>query len=214
VQDSQIVTYDFGCPAAFTAPSELSQAVLKFQRAGVTHVTSVYGYGDFANFSKVAEQQKFRPQYLLADDGILSISYGSLRPDPANMANALAVTASRNAEEHTPGSQPAPATQKCDAIYKTHGLPPTYQQHQLAGNACNELWMIKAATEHAAALGQDALAAGLHRAKTIDFSYPSGPNDFGGNRITTGGQFWRVTQFVSACSCWRVIDPTFHPSYP
>jgi hypothetical protein len=214
VPDEQIVTYDFGCPTAFTSPADLAQAVLKFQSNGVTHVTSVYGYGDLANFTNVAEQQGFRPQYLLADDGILAISYGTLRPNPSNIANALAVTATRNGEERTPGMSPTAATQKCDAIFKAHGLPPSYRQHQLAGNACNELWMIKAAAERAPAIRADALAPGLQAAKSVEFSYPSAPNDFTGRGVTTGGQFWRVTQYFSSCSCWRVIDATFRRTHP
>jgi hypothetical protein len=214
LKDDQIVSYDLGCPTAFASPADLSQAVLLFQRSGVTHATSVYAYGDIANFTNVAEQQRFRPQYLLADDGLIAISYGNLRPNPANIVNALAVTASRNGEEKTPGARPSAGTVKCDAILKAGGLPPSYQLEAIAGNACNELWMIKAASENVPTLRQDALAAGLQRAKSIDFSFPSGPNDFSGPGTTTGGEFWRVTQFFADCSCWRVVDPTFHRSYP
>ena len=214
LQDSQIVTYDFGCPSAFTSPSDIQQAILKFRSAGVTHATAVYAYGDLANFTNIAQQQGFRPQYLLADDGIIAISYGNLRPNPANIANALAVTAGRYGEERTPGLQPTAGTAACDAIYSAHGLKPTYQLDPEAGNACNELWMIKAAAEHAPVLTNEALAVGLQRARSIDFSYPNGPNDFGGSQVTLGGQFWRVTQYFPDCSCWRVIDPTFHPNHP
>ena len=213
LKDSQIVTYDFGCPSAFTAPSDLAQAILKFRQAGVTHATAVYAYGDLANFTNIAEQQGFRPQYLLADDGIIAISYGNLRPNPDNIVNALAVTASRYAEERTRGLGPTAGTAKCDAIFKAHGLRPAYESDPQAGNSCNSLWMLKAAAEHAPALRNDALGAGLQAARSIDFSYPSGPNDFSGPKVTTGGQFWRVAQYFASCSCWRVIDSTFHPSY-
>ena len=174
----------------------------------------MYAYGDLANFTNIAQQQGFKPQYLLADDGIIAISYGNLRPNPANVANALAVTAGRYAEERTPGLQPTAGTAACDAIFKAHGLKPTWQADPEAGNGCNELWMIKAAAEHAPVLSNETLAVGLQRARSIDFSYPNGPNDFGGPRVTIGGQFWRVTQYVPDCSCWRVIDPTFHPNHP
>ena len=60
----------------------------------------------------------------------------------------------------------------------------------------------------------EALAAGLVRAKSVEVSYPAGPNNFTGTRATTGGQFWRVAEFKSDCKCWQVTDPTFHPSYP
>ena len=214
VRDDQIVSYNFGCPSTFASPSDVQQAILKFRSAGVTHATAVYAYGDLANFTNVAQQQGFKPQYLLADDGIIAISYGNLRPNPANVANAMAITSGRYAEERTPGMQPTAGTAACDAIQVAHGLPPTYKVDPGAGNACNELWMIKAAAEHAPVLSAEALAVGLQRARSIDFSYPSGPNDFGGPQVTLGGQFWRVTQYFGDCSCWRVIDPTFHPNHP
>ena len=74
--------------------------------------------------------------------------------------------------------------------------------------------MFRAAVDNAPALNGGALAAGLQRAKSVEASYPAGPNDFTGTRATTGGQFWRVAQFKAACKCWQVIDPNFHPSYP
>jgi hypothetical protein len=214
MRDDQIVSYDFGCPSAFSSPSDIQQAILKFKSAGVTHVTGVYIYGDIANFTNVAQQQGFKPQYLLADDGIIAISYGNLRPNPANVANALAITSGRYAEERTPGMQPTAGTAACDAIQAAHGMPPTYKVDPGAGNACNELWMIKAAAEHAPVLSAETLAVGLQRARSIDFSYPSGPNDFGGPQVTLGGQFWRVAQYFADCSCWRIIDPAFHPNHP
>jgi len=213
LQDSQIVTYNLGCPSAFANPSDIQQAILKFKRSGVTHATAVYAYGDLANFTTVAEQQGFRPQYLLADDGIIAISYGNLRLNPSNIANALIVTEGRYAEERTPGMRPTAGTVACDGMRKAHGLRPTYQADPESGNACNELWMIKAAAEHAPAVRTDALAAGLQRAKSVDFSYPSGPNDFNGREVTTGGEFWRVAKYFADCSCWRVVDPTFRPNY-
>jgi hypothetical protein len=61
---------------------------------------------------------------------------------------------------------------------------------------------------------RNALAAGLQKAKSIDVSFPVGPNDFSANGETTGGQFWRPVQFKPACKCWQVIDRTFKPSFP
>jgi len=214
VQDSQISSYDFGCPSAFASPSDLQAAILQFRRDGVSHVTGVYVYGDLANFTNVAQQQNFKPQYVLADEGIIAISYGNLRPNPANVANALAITVGRYAEEKTPGLQPTPGTAACDAILKAHGLKSTYESDPQVGNMCNVFWMIKAGAENAPVLSNETLAIGLQRAKSIDFSYPNAPNDFSGPKVTTGGQFWRTTQYFSECNCWRVIDPTFRPNYP
>jgi hypothetical protein len=213
VQDSQIVTYSMGCPSVFASPSDVEAAVLKFKSSGVTHVTEVQDVGEMANFTAVAEQQGFRPQWGLGDDQVIGTAYGNQPPNAANMANAIIVTESRNGEERTPGLTPTPGTVKCDAWYRAHGLKPTYGQPPAAGNFCDQLLMLKAAAENAPSIGIDTLAAGLQRAKSIDFSYPEGPNDFSGTRVTTAGQDWRVAQFFTACSCWKVIDPTFHPTY-
>ena len=213
LQDSQISTYNFGCPTAFANPSDVAQAIVQFKAQGVSHVTYVDAKGDFQEFTTAAESQGFRPQYVLADDELIGISYGNLRPNTANIANAQIVTIARSGEERTPGMTPTAGTQRCDELFTSHGMQPTYKQEQLAGNACNMLWMLQAAAENAPALQRDALAAGLQTAQSIDFSYPSGPNDFTGDQVTTAGQFWRVDQFFEDCECWRVIDPEFHRNY-
>jgi hypothetical protein len=212
VPASSIVEYDVGCPTAFANPADISQAILTFQRSGVTHVTTLGMLGDMANFTNVAEQQRFRPKYVLADDGIVSISYGSQAPNAANFANAIAITTNRGGEERTPGVVPTAGTARCDAILKAKGMKPTWQQPALIGNACNQLWMLKASMDNAATLRPDALAAGLQKARSIDFSFPQGPTAFAAvPRTTTGGQFQRPIQFFPDCKCWRLLERDFKP---
>ena len=170
--------------------------------------------GDFANFSNVAEQQGFRPKYGLPDESIIDVAYGSQAPNPDNIADAIAIAQGRSGEEHTPGSVPSAGTAKCDAIYQAHGIAPTYKLPAGAGYVCTQLWMFQAAINNAPVFRAEALAAGLQRTRSIESSYPAGPNDFSGLRQTTGGQFWRVAQFKAACKCWQVVDPNFHPNYP
>ena len=214
VTDAQIVTYNFGCPATFATPSDVAQAVLKFKTSGVTHATEVAAVGDLQNFTTIAEQQTppFRPKWGLADDQVVGTAYGSQPPNANNIANALIITQSRNGEERTDGVTPTAGTVKCDSWFTAHGLAPTYQQPPLAGNACDQLLMLKAAVENAATIAVDALADGLQHAGSIDFSYPQGPNDFSGG-VTTGGQFWRTAQFFGDCKCWKLIESDFHPTY-
>jgi hypothetical protein len=216
--DSQIVPYDLGCPAdSFASPGDEEQAVLKFQQAGVTNVTTEYMAGSFSNFTTIAEQQGFKPKYGVPDEAIIDISYGSQHPNYNNIAGAIAITDSRFGEEHTPSLTPTPATAKCNSYFTSRGQPTLYQMGVLTGAnmgvMCDELWMFKAAVEHAPVLSPTALAAGLQAARSVDFSYPLSPNDFSGNRVTYGGEFWRPVEFMTSCTCWQVIDPTFHPSY-
>jgi hypothetical protein len=214
VSGSKLVTYNFGCPAVFASPSDIQAAVLKFRQNNVTRITAHQIVGDFANFSNVAQQQGFHPKYGLPDESIIDVAYGSQAPNPDNIKDAIAIAQGRSGEERTPGAQPSGGTAKCNAIYQAHGLPPTYKLAPGAGYVCSQLWMFQAAIANAPAVHPAALAAGLQKAKSVDVSYPAGPNDFSGTRQTTGGQFWRVAQFKGDCKCWQVIDPTFHPSYP
>jgi hypothetical protein len=213
LSSSQIVTFDVGCPTVFASPAALQQAVLKFQQAGVTNVTTAYDVGDFATFTKIAQQQRFKPKYGLADDSLVTISYGSQQPDADNIDGAVVISASREGEERTPGSVPSAGTKRCDAAFKNKGIKPTYSLPASAGNSCDNVWMFAAAAGHASVLRGDALADGLRAAKSIDFSYPQGPNDFTRPRTTTGGQYWRPLQFYKSCRCWKLLDSTFRKSY-
>jgi hypothetical protein len=84
-----------------------------------------------------------------------------------------------------------------------------YEVPANAGHACDQLWMLQAALGLASDLAPTALAAGLQRAKSIDFSFPQGPNDFSANGVTTGGQFFRVAQFMPTCKCWQLVQRDF-----
>jgi hypothetical protein len=199
IPDNKIVRYSLGCPSVFATPADIQQAVLTFRREGVTHLTAAFALGDFGNFTKVAQQQGFRPKYGLPDETLIPISYGSMRADPQNIAGAIAISVSRNGEEHTPGFAPSPGSARCNQIMKSHGLKSVYEEPTGAGNACSLLWVLQAGMQHAA--------------KSIDVSYPQGPNDLSRPRTMTGGQFWRPAQYFVECECWRVIDPNFKPSY-
>jgi len=179
-------------------------------------VTESQAYPDFATFTKTAQQQGFKPKYGLADDGLVPISTSqNLGDDYDNIDGAIAITGDRYGEETTPGLSPTPGTQKCDTIFTSKGRPPVYKQPVgFGGVACDEVWMMQAAVEHAPSMQRAALAAGLQAAKSVDLAFPRGPADFSSPRVTNGGQFWRPEQFQKACGCWRIVDANFKPSYP
>ena len=105
-------------------------------------------------------------------------------------------------------------TARCNAIYAAKREPSVYKQLDGAGGvSCDMVWELAAAVAHAPALQRNALAAGLHTAGSVEFSDPFGPNDFSAQGATTGGSFWRPVQFYTSCTCWHVLDPTFHPSF-
>jgi hypothetical protein len=214
VAGSDVVSYDFGCPNALASPSDIQQAVLSFQRAGVTHVNYVAFVADFASFTRTAQKQGFKPKYGVPDDALVTLSYGSQAPDYDNIADAVAISAARSGEERTPGMKPNAASLKCNAAFKKYGdLGDVYKLPQGAGNTCGLIGLFDAAVDHAPALQRTALATGLQAAKSVDLSFPLAPNDFTAGRTTTGGQFWRPVQFHTPCSCWQVIDPAFKRSF-
>lgn len=204
--------YTVGCPSVLALESDLQQAILQFKRDGVTHVFTLGMLGDMSAFTRDAKQQAFNPKYTIADDGLVSISYGSQAPDPDNFADAVAISTNRGGEELTPGMAPTPGTQRCDKYLAAAKLQPTWKLPYAFGNMCDQLWMLKAAVETAGVWKQDALAAGLAKAKSIDFSYPQGPNDFASApKTTTGGQFYRIVQFYKDCKCWKLTQRDFQP---
>ena len=212
VPNSSIVTYNVGCPTALASPSDLQQAVLKFKQAGVNTVTTAYFLGDFAGFTNAANQQNFKPRYGIADDAVLALSYGSMAPNAKNLDGAVAISPTRDGEERTAGTVPSAGTRRCDAILKKAGLGPTYTLPNIAGNACDNVWMFAAAVANSGTIRPTTLAAGL-QASTVDFSYPQGPTDFSKAGTTTGGQFWRTVGFQVGCKCWRLLETGFHRSY-
>jgi hypothetical protein len=211
VPDAAVVTYDVGCASGFASPSDIQQAILKFKREGVTHLTEAQFTGDFATFTNVAQQQGFHPKYVIPDDAIMATSYGSSRPNADNIDGAVAITITAGGEEHTPGIPPSPGTARCDTIMKPLGIQTVRQVNSDAlGDACDLIWMFQAGIEHAPSLQPAALPAGLQRVRSVEFSYPQGPNDFGSGTGTFAGQFWRPTQFSKGCACWHLLDPSFH----
>lgn len=216
VPKSQIVTYNFGCATTlYASPADIQQAVIRFQQAGVTHVTHVRGEGDWFNFTRAAQQQGYKPKYGWGDQSASFSSYGTLSPNWENADGAILVTGYRFNEERTPGLTPTAGTRTCQQIMTAHGQPEIYrEQLGMGGVACNQVWFFKSAVDHAPELKRTALAAGLSRGGQIDFAFPYGPATFPTPRTTNAGNYWRPLTAVAACSCWRVADPNFRPTFP
>ena len=211
---SQIVEYDLGCPAGGQdTPASFSQAVLTFKNANVTHVTEVQVF-NIASFSTVAQQQNFKPRYILADDYVTGQSSGTNGPDPDQFNGAVNITNERYGEQTTPGYRPSAATQRCNAIMAKHGKPQVYEQAAgYGGFTCDVLWFVREMMRHTPQVQRTALVRGLHSIGKLDLSYPPGPVDFGATPANApyARVMWRVVTFFKSCKCWKVTDPTFHP---
>jgi hypothetical protein len=213
VTSADISSYNMGCPQAFANPGDLENAIIQFKQAGVTNMTEVDELGDMANFTTIAQQQGLSPKWGLADDALFEINGGTQAPNPQNLNGAIGIAANRDGENNTPSlsSSPTAGTAKCNAILQTVG----YSVYGAAaiGNACDQMWMFQAAVDDAPQISQEALAAGLQKAGSIDFSFPQGPTNFTATGTTYGGQFWRQDQYTTACNCWQVVNPNWSPSY-
>lgn len=215
VPATAITSYDVGCPSTpFAPPQTVEAAVLKFQQSGVTDLIPMNEYEDIQNFTRQANAQGYKPQYLVADDGIVATSSSpTFSPDPTNFNGAVGVTPYQYGAIQTGLPETAP-TKQCDQIMTSKGLPTVYQSgDQFAGVVCNLVWMVVDGLQHDSSLNQADLASGLAAAGSITQSYPEGPDDYKASDGAYGGEEWRPLQFQAACSCWKVTNPNFSPSF-
>ena len=216
ISGSKLVRYDLGCPTPqpYAAPQAVQQAILQFKTEGVTTVTVDNDYEDIQQLSKTAQTQGFHPVWVIPDTGVSAVSSApEFQPDPNNFNGALAITPEQYGaiESSLPESA---GTQACDKIMASHGLPTVYKSaDQYAGSACSLMWMLVAAIQHGGA-NPAGLAAGLQAARTTQYSFPDGPDDFSAPGTTTGGEFWRPITFSGSCGCWKVQSAAWNPSFP
>lgn len=212
---SLIDVYDYGCPVDTVPPNQVEQAVLQFQSAGVTNVIGLETTATtLPNFSKLAQNQGYHPHYGMPDFGaVATTETANNEPDRSNFDGALAVTPTAYGAQNS-GLPSSPATARCDQILTTHGQPRLEDQGVFYGGAaCNLVWTFEQAAIQDRGLSRQGLSSGLERVGSFQFSFPGGPQDFGPAHPDTGGGYWRAVGFAGACGCWKVLDPTFRPSF-
>jgi ABC-type branched-subunit amino acid transport system substrate-binding protein len=215
VPNKNVTTIDLGCNPSPPA-SVYEQAVLNFKQDGVTHITEINAGGQTAAFSKVAAQQGFKPQYVLADGVFGPETSGQAAPDPENFDGAINVTQAAYGEANTPGFKPSAETAKCNKIFAAADLPPVYEQPAAYGGVvCNFEWLVQAVLDNVPKLQRSAIIKAYPRITALDVSYPEGPIVFPsapGDVVTNGRRSWRTQKFVASCECWQVDDPTWNAS--
>jgi hypothetical protein len=215
IPSSKRATFSYGCdPSAPSQPDKDTQAVLQFERAGVTHVLSV-AYGRSFSFSSIADGQNYQPKYAVMDDGqIAGSNHSSANPTGAGFNGALGIAVSSLGEADTPEVHPGPATARCAAIMQAAGLPSPLSSGGAAyGSPCAGIAMFVAASSHATTLTRTALVGGLARVGALDLSFPAGPANFHDVGNPTGGGFWRPLRFDRPANCWRVASAAFQKGF-
>ena len=216
ISSNKLVSFNLGCPAGqVDAPASMEQAVLSFKNDKVTDVTEA-GVNDFGIFTQVAQQQNFKPLYVLDDPGEIAsgVKTGANAPNPSNLNGAVDVIGGGYGEQTTPGFKPSGGTEKCDAMYAAAGKPGVYKQTDgYGGFTCDYLWFVQALLDHASTLQQSSLAKDMHSIGTVDFSYGAGPVDFSAAPAGQpyGVSYWRPIYYHESCGCWQVPNATFHP---
>jgi hypothetical protein len=178
----------------------------------------VTGGGSSKEYSAAAQDQGYKPKYLVADyQGFLVTATGSTGPDPNNFDGTIATTDTRFGENNTPGLTD-PTTQACIALFARHHLPSSYVTGPyLAGGVCN-LFALFSAMARDPVLTRTGLATGLAQVGRFNEAFPAADSIYKAPGSSTpvkvtGGDFWWTIQFSASCTCWKVIDPTEHPSY-
>jgi hypothetical protein len=220
VSSSQIVKNEFSCPSGgFASPQDMSNFATQDNLAHITNVVVVTGGGSFKEYTAAARGQGYKPKYLVANyDGFMVTATGSTGPDPNNFDGTIATTSSRFGESSTPGLTD-PATQACIALFARHGLPSSYVTGSyLGGGYCDLFELFAAAAAREAVLTRVGLAQGLSQVGRFNEAYPEADSIYRApGTVTpvkvTGGDFWWTVEFYSSCTCWKVIDPTVHPTY-
>jgi hypothetical protein len=219
VPSGRIVKNEFSCPSSgFASPSDMSNFATQDDLGRVTNVVVVTGGGSFKEYSNAAQDQGYKPKYLVSNyQGFLVTATGGTGPDPNNFDGTIATTDTRFGENNTPGLTD-PATQACIALFARHGLPSSYiTGSYLAGGACN-LFELFAAAARDPGVTRVGLAEGLGRVGRFNEAFPAAdsiykaPGSFTPVKVT-GGDFWWTIKFLASCTCWKVIDPTVHPTY-
>lgn len=212
--ESEVTTFDFGCPNAIPSPSDVQAAVLAFQRAGVTHVLDDAGvYQNY--FSKVAQAQAYHPKYMVGDQGTIALwSNPSFGPDPDNYDGSLAITGTRYGEATTAGLRRNAATSKCDRAMAAAGQPGAWESPAgFSGVVCSIVTMLVQGANNAPELRRDQIARGLASLATLDMPFPAGPAVFSAHKGQLGGGFWRPTLFHKDCRCFRVSRASFQKDF-
>jgi hypothetical protein len=220
VSPSQITPNKFSCPSGgFASPSDMSNFATQDNLAHITNVIEITGGGSFKEYSTAAQQQGYKPHYLVSNyNGFLVTATGGTGPDPNNFDGTVVTTDTRFGETNTPGLND-PATQACVDLFTRHGLPGSYVTGPYLGASnCNLFELFAAAAAHDPGLTRAGLATGLGQLGRVNMAYSTAdaiyraPGAYTPVKVS-GGDFWWTIEFYSSCTCWKVIDPTWHPTF-
>jgi hypothetical protein len=216
VTRDQMSVYDYGCPNGVTPPNLHFAAALQMKRDGVTHVLNT-AYGAISGFASAAADQGYEPRYGLMDDNAAVLLQTANPPADPSLDGALFVTADQTGAENTAGATFTPATDRCVALAAGAGigspLEPGRTAAPLRGLQCALVDLFVAIAQQTRPLVRTGLAPVMGTLGPVDLAFPAGQNDLRNPALPAGGQFWRVTRYDDDCTCVRLVDGVWHPSF-
>lgn len=216
IPDEQVSRYVFSCPGGgFASPAEMAQAVVQFKnRDGVTHVVPLTGGGSFLSFSQAAEQQRYRPRYLVTNyNGFIITATTPTGPNAENFHGALAISLGTYGMDTTPGHPVDAGTARCQEVLGRAGFGPEMVFAPQGGGVCSAIWTAVAAINATPQLTREAVLQGLFAAGPVQLAYSYPDTVFSAPRKLFGGDSWSALQFDKACYCWRIISDGRLPSF-
>jgi hypothetical protein len=190
-------TTDFGGMSA-----EISNAILRFRTAGVTHVLFVENNGILPFFFlQEAESQGWRPRYgFNSEHGTETLE--QYLP-PAQLAGAAGVGWLPGADVNAAQESGVPNAAACDGIMRRAGIAyPERVAVQASRGYCDGLFFLQAAMARAPALTPEALRAGTEAlgssfGSALTFTTRFGPGRFDGPSAV------RHLAYEGSCRCFR-----------
>jgi hypothetical protein len=196
----------FGSDPA-TAQSQLPIEVRKMQQAGVDTVFLVISFVGALQFASTAEQQDYKPLYVVSDLGSLTVE-GLVSNMPSSFDGAYGFTQSNPAS-------PEPAADKRCRDYFNTTTGNSYKAGKDAGPVRLICWMLLVFEAGAERVGPELTRRGLGTAFQQLGTLPL-PHSLGGSfrpGKTDYGDYFRPLRYASSCKCYSSVGAKQRGAY-
>lgn len=211
VKPNQVSKFLLSCEVA-APPNQIAQAVLQHKADGASHVFLATSGTNAQNYVRIAVGQGFRPQYGGSDYGEVSSPAGTSNWGEA-FDGAMAITSQHTGEVNS-GIRNA-ELQACDQLARRNGLKgfDSEANDTALPGMCDVFRFFKAAIDKGGA--NVTRATFVQGISSIGAFKTAGLGDglFDRPGKVSGGDFQRAIRFNGSCTCWKIVDRDFRPSY-
>jgi hypothetical protein len=185
--------------------AQLSNAILRFRAAGVTHVMFLENAGILPFFwNHEANSQGYYPRLGLLSYDLPNTQAGQV--DPKVLKDALAAGWAPALDTNADTAPANPATARCAAIVKQSGVPNSSGFGFYDGAACDAVFFLKQALDRAPALTADGLRRSVESLGTSyvsPYTYPA--TAFGLGRHDGASEIALLKYQESPCGCFTYV---------